>query len=306
MKKTTNPKSNNKLGRGPISKKVLAYAAQAGKEGVTDLMQFKEDDEEAKEIQEGMLTPEDLKDLDPAIQPYIHAHEQMSMLIDFITMFPETNKLIKEIEKADKKYSPGGPPTSPITYSYFTCWQNYDISLNLKYKETLATVAYDFCSSLSSEPNWILGIFHNLINSRMGIYVQEGKAGNFVVLRELITNNQVKAISPIGYMGNKGEVWFVRILPPITGHSNYSVMFTAPYILGKLENNHQFSPFVEDEWLSYFVRNLSKTGVVDKNEAYEQLMKYGLSSNYWLEFIFRTFHSDQGNHIFLEGVPDIL
>jgi len=70
-------------------------------------------------------------------------------------------------------------------------------------------------------------------NSRMGFYIHEGVSEGFVHLRELITQKQIKAIVPSGYMGSQGEIWFARIMPEPFAKLNYgySVVFTTPYII---------------------------------------------------------------------------
>lgn len=92
-------------------------------------------------------------------------------------------------------------------------------------------------------------------NSRMGIYKHEGVFGKYINFRELITNSEIRAISSSGYMGQKGEVWFARIFPPLFNSFDYSVVFTTPYILGKLGSDNSFIPLVENDWLNYFERN---------------------------------------------------
>ena len=304
MKKSTGPESEKYKGRGPLSKKVISYIAEANNEDVTDLFKHREDEEDAADALEKISKIEGVEGFEASIRHYVQAQEQLSLLIEYISLFPIMDKLNTVLQKAQDKYSPSGPPTSPIVALYFVCWAFYDLSLDLKYKETLSTVALDMCISLDPV-GWVVPVFHKLQSSRMGVYVQEGKAGNFVVLRELITNIKINAISPIGYMGNIGEIWFVRTLPAYREEYLNPVIFTPPYILGKVEKNKKFSHSVEDDWVSFFVRTLSKTGIKDNVKAYEHLMKYGLSTDYWLEFISRSFHSDQGDHLFLVGVPDM-
>ncbi len=141
----------------------------------------------------------------------------------------------------------------------------------------------------------------------MGIYRHEGSSDNFVFLREIITNKKIKAISASGYAGNTGEIWFARVLPPPfeVEALDYSVVFTTPYILGKLGSHNEFVPFVEEDWLAYFDRNLPKTNADTTELAYESLMKYGLSRNYWNEYVFLSYRNHQHEMIFLEGFPDI-
>jgi hypothetical protein len=62
---------------------------------------------------------------------------------------------------------------------------------------------------------------------------------------------------------------------------------------------------VENNWLDYFERNLKKIRTSEKALAYEQLMKYGLSRNYWNEYVFLSYRNHRHDMIFLEGFPDV-
>jgi hypothetical protein len=141
----------------------------------------------------------------------------------------------------------------------------------------------------------------------MGIYRHEGTSKQFVFLRELVTNKEIKAISPSGYLGNPGEVWFARVLPPVFDGAifDHSVVFTTPYVLGKLGARREFVSLVEHEWLAFFKRTLAKMKTETEVCAYEHLMKYGLSRNYWNEYIFLAYRNHRQDVILLEGLPDI-
>ena len=134
-----------------------------------------------------------------------------------------------------------------------------------------------------------------------------GASNRFVFLRELVTNNEIKAISPSGYLGNAGEVWFARVLPPLFGTAtfDYSLVFTTPYVLGKLGPRREFVPFVEEDWLAYFKRKLFKTNRQTKESAYGHLLKCGSSRDYWNEYIFLSYRNHRHDMILLEGIPDI-
>ena len=141
----------------------------------------------------------------------------------------------------------------------------------------------------------------------MGIYKHEGMSGNYVTIKELVTNKKIKVLSTSGYQGRPGEIWYTRILPPpFEGTSmDYSIVFTTPYVLGKNGSRNEFIPFVETDWLEYFERNLKNIKADNMALAYENLMKYGLSRNYWNEFVFLSYRNHRHDMIFLEGIPDI-
>lgn len=84
-------------------------------------------------------------------------------------------------------------------------------------------------------------------DSRMAVYAHEGIDKDRVVLRDLVTNRVCKAICPSGYRGRRGELWYVRVLPPPVPDLEEHVVFTTPHLL--------IDPG-EHEWLSYFQRTL--------------------------------------------------
>jgi len=78
--------------------------------------------------------------------------------------------------------------------------------------------------------------------------------------------------------------------------SDESLVFITPYIIKPADKN---------SWYKYLERTFIKTGIENKNEAYEFLMKYGLNTNYWNEYIFQAYSNSTQNAIFLTGIPDL-
>ena len=132
-------------------------------------------------------------------------------------------------------------------------------------------------------------------HSRMGIYVHESAEGDSVVLREIVTNAVCRAIVPSGYRGRRGELWYVRVLPPPLSGSEH-VVFTTPYVLLKPG---------EREWQAYFRRALPDGTLEERIASYERHMKYGPARDYWTEFVFEAYVSHRTEVIFLAGLPDV-
>ncbi len=77
-----------------------------------------------------------------------------------------------------------------------------------------------------------LDALQKMADSRMGIYEHVGVDGEHVRLRELITDEEIVCHSTSGYRGKKGELWYVRLLPPLLPEmANYHIVFTTPYVL---------------------------------------------------------------------------
>jgi hypothetical protein len=306
MKKTAQATKSTIRGRGPIARKVIASARQHLQQKVTNIADWREARVRAEDYQKTVISKNRLAGYDPLHGLYIYAQNQLSVLIEQMIDLPMLDRLADAYAKAQEEYMPSSPPISPLTTSYFTCWGSFDLCSSGAKKETLCTVATDFCKFQQVDEG-LITLFETMQASRMGIYRHEGISNRFVCLRELVTNTEIKAISTSGYLGNAGEVWFARVLPPpfATAAFDYSVVFTTPYVLGKLGPRREFVSFVEEDWLAYFKRSLPKTNQETEVSAYDYLMKYGLSRNYWNEYIFLSYRNHRHDMILLEGIPDI-
>lgn len=306
MKKKAQSKKKTSTGRGPIARKVIASTQQHFQEKIANLSDWREAKIQTENVQKTVISKHKLTEYDPLHGIYIYGQNQLSVLIDLITALPMLDKLVGAYSEAQEEYMPSGPPMSPLTTSYFTCWGSFDLCSAGAKKETLCTIATDLCQFLKVDEG-LITLFEKMQASRMGVYKHEGVSEKYVFLREMITNEEVKAISPSGYLGRSGEMWFARVLPPpfdIQG-LDYSVVFTTPYILGNSGSRGAFIPFVEKDWSAYLIRNLPKTNADTRELAYGNLMKYGLSRNYWNEYVFLSYRNHQHDMILLEGIPDI-
>jgi len=61
----------------------------------------------------------------------------------------------------------------------------------------------------------------------------------------------------------------------------------------------------KDDWLQFLKRTLLKADGNNDHERLRQLLKFGLSTNYWNEFVFTAYHHHQSQAIFLAGIPDL-
>lgn len=130
--------------------------------------------------------------LDPVHAVYVYAQNKMSVLSEQLGELPELSKLVNAIADAQEEYIPSYPPMSPLTTSYFTCWKFFDLTAGIK-RESFGTVIIDACRELGVDES-LVTIFELMQDSRMGFYVHEGKSGNYVLLRELVTGTKIKAI----------------------------------------------------------------------------------------------------------------
>ena len=274
---------------------------------IIDLNLFKEAKKSAKDLQKTVITDEKLSNYNPLHALYTYAQNHLSVLTEQLSEFPALAKLCNAYVDAEEKYMPGWPPMSPISRSYFTSWGSFDLTVNTV-KETFATIAIEVCKAMGAD-KWLLDLFERMQKSRMGLYMHEGVSpdGEYVFLREFVTNAQITVFVGSRYMGQTGEIWLVRIMPGNFQDNffDYSLVFTSPYVIGSVSRNGFIPKGDYDGWVSFFDRTLLKIGNSDRNTSYEHLMKFGLNRTYWNEYIFEAYSGYSNVAIFLTGFPDI-
>ncbi len=193
-----------------------------------------------------------------------------------------------------------------MTHSYFSTWAFFDAAFG-RDQETIGSCVLDLGPDLgiSAED---MAVIRSMQQSRMGIYEHQGIKGEFVQLQELVTAQTYTCRVPAGYLGQPGELWFVRILPALPELTGEALVFTTPYVLA--------APGKE-QWLDFLYRTmpqtgapleqpvLTETGLSAGYPALASLLKYGLSRNYWAEFILLAYVDSLYNALFLTGLPDI-
>lgn len=286
-----------------MSQKVIAGLRKASAKKVVDISEIRNAKIHAENLEKTVVKEKELAELDPLHGVYAYAQNKMSVLVEQIGELSPLSKLVNAYADAQDLYMPSGPPISPLTKSYFTCWGFFDLCVGMK-KETFGTVIVDMCKYLEVDPG-LITVFECMQNSRMGFYIHEGHSGKFIKLRELITGREIIATVPSGYIGKLGEMMLARIMPDPFPELNYgySVVLTTPYIISEMQDD-RFIMANEEKWLSYFERSQEKTKIKDKKYSYEFLMKYGINRHYWNEYIFEGYVIHTKEMILLAGFPD--
>jgi hypothetical protein len=282
-----------KRGR-PIADKLIKKMHQYIRGKVVDLNAVIAGRKNAEELQKTVATREDLAGFHPAHAAYVYAQNQVSAMSEQLTALTEMDRFVKLIAKAEDEYMPSGPPMSPLTTSFFTCWAFFDACAGIA-DETIGTTTLAVGSAFGMQDE-LLRVIGLLQESRMGVYAHEGVEKDVVVLRELVTDRVCRAISPSGYRGRKGELWYARVLPPPLPGLAEHVIFTTPYVLQ--------TPG-EYDWQAYFRRALPNAPPRARLDAYERHMKFGPSRAFWSEFVFEAYVNYQSDVIFLAGLPDM-
>ena len=278
----------------PVADKLVKKMQRYTRSKVVDLTAVRTGRENAEALQQTVATLEDLAGHHPVHAIYVYAQNQVSVMAEQLTALPEMERFAKLIGKAEDDYMPSGPPMSPLTASFFTCWAFFDACVGVAH-ETLGTttMAVGKTFGMSGE---LLHVIGRMQDSRMGVYVHEGADRDRVVLRELVTDRACSAISTSGYRGRAGELWYARVLPPLGAGADEHVVFTTPYVL--------IAPG-EREWLAYFQRALPDGPVDERVAAYERHMKFGPARDHWTEFVFEAYVNHRHDVIFLKGLPDV-
>jgi hypothetical protein len=302
MSRIKKRKSSN---RYSLAQKAIIEITNIRNQKVIDFEALIQGNNRAGELNADIVSEEKLKQYDPLHAIYIYAQNMISVIIEQLMEIRALSTLVAAYDDADDEYMPEGPPVSPLTKSHFIFWGSFDLYVGLD-KESLGTIAIEVFRFFNGDPD-LLSLFQKMQNSRMGFYVHEGVSGEHILFRELVTDIKIKALSPTGYNGKKGEIWLMRVMPePFNERPfGYFLIFTTPYVVG-INDGKKYDRFAkESEWVAFFDRTLVKTGEPDKIKAYENLMKYGLNQNYWNEYILEAYVNYIPDAILLAGFPDI-
>lgn len=237
---------------------------------------------------------EGLAGFHPAHAAYVYTQSQVSVMSEQLTALDEMAPFAEIISRAGDLYMPSGPPMSPLTMSYFTCWAFFDACVGPA-NETIGTTVLEVGAALGMHAE-LLRLIRLMQESRMGLYAHEGREDSRVVLRDLVTDSVCHAIVPSGYRGQRGELWYARVLPsPIAGGSEH-VVFTTPYVV--------LNPGIH-EWQAYLCRMLPEAPKQARIDANERHMKYGPTRTYWNDFVFEGYVNHRTEAVYLAGLPDI-
>lgn len=232
--------------------------------------------------------------LDPVHAAYVFVQHITAHFSEGVSQLPEMRRFTKIVAKAEDEYLPSGPPMSPLTGSYFTCWALFDLQFDGG--DTLARCLIEANDVVCMTPDQ-LDALQKMSDSRMGIYEHVGNDGKKIRLKELMTDHEFDCHSTSGYRGKKGELWYVRLLPPLLPElADYHIVFTTPYVLIEA---------TKGDWTQFLGRSLSGRKNTDQRTALHRFLKHDPSPNFWNEFVFKAYHHHQHDAVFLAGIPDL-
>jgi hypothetical protein len=184
---------------------------------------------------------------------------------------------------------------SPLTGSYFWMWALYDLRIGTS-NDTLSSCQIAANDIIQLDENQ-LNVLKALDRSRMGIYEHLGRDGSNIRLVELITEKQFLCHCTSGYVGNKGELWYVRVVPPLDPElGEFWVTMTTPYVLVNVSKS---------DWIAFLKRTMLHSDASTDQARLHRLLKYGPDTHYWNEFVFKAYCNHRQNAVFLTGIPDM-
>jgi hypothetical protein len=125
-------------------------------------------------------------------------------LAEHCTAWKEVSPFVKLISRAEDMYMPGGPPLSPFTMSFFSCWSIFDARVGAA-TETIGTILLGFCDHFGIG-NELSRLIQILQTSRLGFYMNRGRQDGLVIFEDLVTGVTCRAIVPAGDFGTNGEL----------------------------------------------------------------------------------------------------
>jgi hypothetical protein len=236
---------------------------------------------------------------DPLHAAYVAAQNFTSFFAESVSPLPEFDPYRRVVGPAENEYLPGGPPLSPLTLSYFTAWAFFDVRFGPD-GETIGTCLLDVADLVEVDP-FMAETVRRFQGSRMGVYEHGGAEGGRVRLKELVTGDEFTCQVPSGYRGRPGELWYVRLCPPLPDLAEYHVAFTTPYVL---------TGATKADWTAYLKKSLLGSADATR-EALHEFLKFGKAAHSrkadesWNEFIFQSYRGHQAGAIFLTGLPDV-
>jgi hypothetical protein len=199
--------------------------------------------------------------MDPVHAAYAFVQHISSSFAEGASQLSELKAYAKIVGAAEEEYMPSGPPMSPLTASFFTTWAFYD--LRFDGTDTIASCQIEANDVVCMNPDQ-LDALKKMAESRMGIYEHVGIDGAHVRLKELVTNVEFTCHVASGYRGRTGELWYVRLLPPLVPDlARYHIVFTTPYILTAETT----------DWLQFLERSLTQFKAGDERQGLYRLLK---------------------------------
>jgi hypothetical protein len=287
-------KTNYRRGRQPIADKVLKRIEKEVKRDVVDISAARAGRRQAREMQQTLESSFDLSELPLSFAAYAWTQQQLSLMCEQLLALQSLHRFHEILARAEELYEPEGPPISPLTRSFYSCWMMFDLGLGIG-KETLGSIAFTVMQKYGAHEKF-LELARHLLNSRNGVYQVLAVTDGLTTMKDLWSGDEFVARSSSGYHGEVREIWFTRALPPNDMEPDVHVIINTPYVM------HQTS---KQGWMEYFKRALVDSDKQHQARDLHLHMKYGDEPFYWPEYIFYSYVNHTDSFIWSKGLPDI-
>jgi hypothetical protein len=228
---------------------------------------------------------------DPSFHAYAAAVNVVSEFASQALDLPELVSFNNQLADIQEEYMPSYPPVSPVTSAFFAGWMALDARDSLT-GLTLGEVFVHYLEH-TNKLDYLRRALVALNESSCSFHEVMDVDGQSTRLREIAGQQEVQCWSSSRYSGRKGEIWYVRVLPPFAAGSSNSVTLSTPYV---------FRDCDRQRWEDFFARYAASE--FGSSHSLREYLKFGKSLGYWLEFVFQAFEGYTGNMIQVRGVPD--
>ena len=228
---------------------------------------------------------------DPSFHAYAAAINVANEFASQALDIPELISFNNQLADIQEEYMPSYPPMSPVTSAFYAAWT----VLDARDPFTGVTLGELFVRYLQrvSRFDYVQKAMVALNDSCCSFYEVTEVGAHGVTLWDLAGKLELRCWNGSGYSGHKGEIWYVRLLPPFVEGCSLSVTLSTPYV---------FRDSSRRTWEEFFQRYLASE--FGAGHSLQDYLKSGKSLGYWLEFVFQAFLGYTGNMILVTGVPD--
>lgn len=123
---------------GPIATKLIRDVLHFKKQKIIELSAIRD----AKEYMNSIVESKNKTNLDPLHAMYSEVQHRIVDFFEQFSLCTYSEKFCLLHEASEDVYMPQGPPMSPVTKSFYTCWFAFDMKVGVK-KETVTSIMID-------------------------------------------------------------------------------------------------------------------------------------------------------------------
>jgi len=233
----------------------------------------------------------DMKPGDPSFHAYAAA---INVANEFAAQVLDMQDLLRfndQLADVQEEHMPSYPPMSPVTSAFFAGW----VVLDARDDATGITLGEVLVHYLKrqDEFDYVQKAMAALNVSFCSFYEVIDVDAEGLTLWDTAAKQELPCWCSSGYRGRKGEIWYVRVLPPFVQGLTRSVTMNTPYVL-----TDSFRLI----WEEFFQRHQGSEAAPGR--SLQEYLKNGKWLGYWLEFISQAYADHTGNMIRITGVPD--